>query len=63
MTPKIIQAINAFENAVRDASKKDAQAEMAETWEASKLKRCREAWDKAKAARVELEAVIEDSLR
>ncbi|TMQ14146.1 MAG: hypothetical protein E6J90_27315 [Deltaproteobacteria bacterium] len=53
-----MMALNKYDNALRHAIRKDMIAEMAETWEGSKLKACEIAWADCKAARIELEALI-----
>jgi hypothetical protein len=58
MDHQIMMALNRYDNALRHAVRKDVIAEMAETWEASKLKACEIAWASCKAARIELEALI-----
>lgn len=60
MTTKIMTALNKFESALRTAIRKDMVAEQKEIWEASSLKACEAAWAEAKAARIDLEAAIEE---
>jgi hypothetical protein len=55
---EIMLALNKFDDALRKAVRKDTMAEMAEEWAPAKLRACEIAWAEAKAARVELEAMI-----
>lgn len=59
---EIVQALNAFEMALRVAVREDTLAETDETWEAKRLRKCEAAWDAVKAARVDLEAIIVDHI-
>jgi hypothetical protein len=59
MTPEIEQALRKFENAHYLAVKRDTEAEMAEEWKPSKLKKCEDAWTACWAAKAELIAELE----
>jgi hypothetical protein len=52
-----------FENALRNAVRRDTMAEMNEEWAPAKLKALEGAWAEAKAARAELEAKITEAIR
>jgi hypothetical protein len=60
--PKIMGALNKYDNALRNAVRKDMIAEQKESWEYHSLKACEIAWQEYRDARVELEAVILEAL-
>jgi hypothetical protein len=63
MNPKIMTALNRYENAHYKAVRKDMEAELAPEWEARRLKAAEEAWAACKAARLELESIIAEEVK
>ena len=58
MPQKIMLALNQYENALRNAIRRDTIAEQQEVWDTVSLRMCDIAWKEYKEKRVELEAVI-----